>query len=627
MFAAPREEAPWWYNQEEDDIDDPEAPRRNRALRAWGRALHKIAQLREHKGDHAAEGQPWQVVAHCLFIVLLYATICFSLPISQVADAKRGVDQFAEAVTFERSGGLTGSARMAEISREYDAILYGEAFIRDLLANDPSVLPQRYHNNSFFLEVNRLMNSIVVVQRRVYATDCSYPQIKSLYPQCFQTLEDNEVKSGAMSLRGGQVVPYSKKFGGFAVQLPLDQFTAMNQYHELMKNGFWDMATRQFTIRFAFHNSPGHYTANVDVDFSMTPYGEVVSNVHSAFLRLKPYAKEVHGERLIIAQLATTALGLALFLHYCYAIHMQPHFRWKLARLLHTWHILELANYALFALVIVLWWHYISDDSREATSFDSHEFQDIRQLSEQYFVIIFLMALALLLWTVRTIEFFAYVGDNQLRKISQVVQQVAESLAPFFLVVAVLFAGFVFTAHIIFGTHFKEFDGPVDTLYTLLVWFVALGSGQRAVLDVEPGGSFFMFFFIMIGMVLLFNMFIALVMAAHDRVMAKENAAPERIKPQSNAMADAICDWLGVGEFLVDHFNSPYWLNNVTISKIGMTGVLEALREQIEVERRALETAATAEREILVQEQNIRAHRLQSSLTMPFSRSRRTSEE
>mmetsp|Transcript_40220 Transcript_40220/g.96382 ORF Transcript_40220/g.96382 Transcript_40220/m.96382 type:complete len:601 (+) Transcript_40220:150-1952(+) len=563
------------------DVESGMTPARKR----WSEAVLQISELRAGRGTHALEGRPWQLFVHFAFVLLLYITVTLTIPISQVAEAKRGVDKFAASVSFEHGGGIEGEGNLQSVSNVYDSILYGQAFIQELLTNDEDVHAKPGHKSKFFLEVNRLINSIVVVQRRVKPSDCSYPAMKPLYKQCFESLEDHEIKSGHLVLKNGRKIPYSDRLDGFAVELPLSQEEALSEYQELMEGGFWDTATREFNLRFAFHNSPGHYTSNVDIHFAFSPYGEVEKEVESAYMRLKPYSKEVEGSKFALFQLVTLGFAVVLFGHYASSIYRQPHCRWGLARALHPWHLTELLNYILIGFVIYLWFQYIQDPRRTSMRFDSTKFQDIGPLAEQYFHIIFLMAVVLLLWTVRTIEFFSFVGGEKMKKVSGIIEQVVAALAPFALIVAVVFVGFVCVAHVIFGSEDEQFDGPLASLYTLLIWFVSLGGGHRASMDVKPGGFFFMIFFIMICMVLLFNMFIALVMAAHDEVMSDENELPHLVKPMNYVVADWVCDQLGVSPYLVDPYNSAYEAKGKQIRRVGFGGILDAVKHQLEREQ------------------------------------------
>merc|ERR1719223_1158608 len=100
--------------------------------------------------------------------------------------------------------------------------------------------------------------------------------------------------------------------------------------------------------------------------------------------------------------------------------------------------------------------------------------------------------------------------------------------------------GFVCAGHIFFGPQVPRFNSLFATLGTLLLWFVALSGGQRDIFDIE-GGPFFLVCFIVIAMIVLFNMFIALVMAAHDDVVQElEEQAQESREEKGDEMADDI---------------------------------------------------------------------------------------
>mmetsp|Transcript_11012 Transcript_11012/g.27775 ORF Transcript_11012/g.27775 Transcript_11012/m.27775 type:complete len:615 (+) Transcript_11012:122-1966(+) len=519
---------------------------------------------------HSGVGYPWELPAHILFVVLLYFMVTKTIPLGQVAAAKRGVDRFAATVQFSRTH--TGEGTLGDVSNVHDSIMYSRAFLTALLTPQPVVDAPEWQQKLFFLEVNRLVNSVVLVQRRVKPTDCSYDDMRPLYKQCYESLDSQEKTSGVMTLLDDSVVPYSERLGGFAVEVPLDKDAALGRFDELRKGGFWDSATREFAVRFAFHNSPGHYSANVNLVFEYSPYGQVKSDVDSAFLRFKPYSAEVGGGEFLVIQVLTLGVLLGFFSVYCWSVAKQPHPRWMLARVLRPWQLLELLNYILAAVAIIMWLNYVNNPQRNNFDFSSPDFQDIGPLSEDFSAIVFFLAVVLLLWTIRAIDFFASIGNKRLQRTSNIIEEVLKGLVPFLAIFGVIFVGFVLVAHILFGVHEDRFNGPEASAYTLLVWFVALSDGHRSTIDL-PGGGFFMFLFILVAMVLLFNMFIAIVMAAHDQVVEDEDGGGEM--PVNHVMADAICDRLGVGKFVGDPLHTSGAHKHAKTDKLGLQRLVE----------------------------------------------------
>mmetsp|Transcript_48214 Transcript_48214/g.109800 ORF Transcript_48214/g.109800 Transcript_48214/m.109800 type:complete len:267 (+) Transcript_48214:237-1037(+) len=243
-----------------------------------------------------------------------------------------------------------------------------------------------------------------------------------------------------------------------------------------------------------------------------------------------------------------------------------------LARVLRPWNMLELLNYILAAIIIIMWVQYINNPKRNSFDFSSSAFQDIGPLSDDFSEIVFFLAVVLLLWTIRAIDFFASIDNPRLQRTSNIIEEVLKGLLPFLAIFGVIFVGFVLVAHILFGVHNDRFNGPEASAYTLLVWFVALSDGHRSTIDL-PGGGFFMCLFILVAMVLLFNMFIAIVMAAHDQVVEDEGGGGEM--PVNHVFADAICDRLGVGKFVGDPLHTSGAHKHSKIDKLGLKRLVE----------------------------------------------------
>lgn len=263
-------------------------------------------------------GAMFHFLIYFAWIIIFYNAITFMVPVESLATSVSGIRQFTNTVSYTRLNGE--SATIEDVSTLDDAVLWGEGMLKALLTGESyravTEEDQGKHTRTpdehlMLLRVHRLLNTIVVSQRRVYPSDCSYDKMKPIYEDCYEELDGHEIKSGKMVLidndEGGikRVVPYDASQGGFAVQLPLDKRTSVSEYNALREEGFWDRATREFRLGFAFHNSPGHYTGNAQILFTLSPYGEVVPEVTIRFLRMKPYSEETNGIMLAILQIAT----------------------------------------------------------------------------------------------------------------------------------------------------------------------------------------------------------------------------------------------------------------------------------------------------------------------------------
>jgi len=364
-------------------------------------------------------------------------------------------------------------------------------------------------------------------------------------------------------------VHYHENLGGFAVELPLDREAALEKISELKEGRFWDRATRRFGVLFAMHNSPGHYTGNIEVQFDISEFGFVKPSVEELFLRLKPYSEVVGGPFFLGLQLWAFCFWLMLGGDLVHKLLVQPHTRWVLAKILSPWTAMEILSHLCVLISLVLWIRYIRDPRRLSVDFEADEFQDILPLSWNFHNFVFFMTASMLIWTVRVIEFFAAMPSPKAQKTAKIIEAIMVASGPFLFLLTLVFVGFVFTAHIFFGPVNPRFGDEWRTTGTLLLWFMTLSSEQREMYDV-PGGPFFLFFFIMFGMIILLNMFMALVLQAHDTVLDEEEEERNEDDEESNGKgqkewkdrrpmnhyaADMICDYFGVRKFKRDPYH------------------------------------------------------------------------
>mmetsp|Transcript_29091 Transcript_29091/g.66926 ORF Transcript_29091/g.66926 Transcript_29091/m.66926 type:complete len:581 (+) Transcript_29091:72-1814(+) len=498
------------------------------------------------RGDY----QKVQLCTSVVYILLLFSVILATLPVQDLATSVRGVRRFVEnSVSFKKLDGAEGT--LESVASVDDAFLYSESLTRALMVGTQEEYSgERPENERFrLLRVHKLINSMVWTQRRVLPTDCAYPDFRSIYGVCYEGLDGHELTKGALTLDNGMKVPYSADLQGFGVELPYDASKAEEIVAKLKEGRFLDMATREFSVLFTFHNSPGHFTGVSAVTFEISEFGKVQSSVTTEFLRLMPYSKETNGTVLIILQVALVlalSLRLATFFH---GVHAQPHMRWVVAKLLSPWALLEILNIFVFLHIMWAWATYLRDPARRSFDIASPHYQDILPLADIFTNLVFWMAFAMLTSTVRMLEYLTALDLERPAKVTHLLEAVLQSLASFALVFLFVFAGFTISFHVLLGSRNELFSSVAGSARTLFLWFAALGEGQREVMD-EPGGDLFMVLFIIFCMVILFNMFIAVVMAAHDEVM--EDDGPH--KPPNFEIADWVCDKLQIPVYEADPF-------------------------------------------------------------------------
>lgn len=518
---------------------------------------------------------------HFTFILLLNWCILRMKPVTALSQTYPGIRKYFENMVAPVSTHFGDDFNWPAISTVDDTVVWQEAAVKGLLSHKSygGLDEMRQDDERFmFLRVHRLINSMVLVQKRVKPTDCSYQKMRPLYKNCFEGLDQGvELTSGTYTLLNGVEVPYSEDFGGFAVPLPLNWTAAEETINELKEGRFWDRATRRASLLFAMHNSPGHFTGNVELYFTVSPFGEVKPWFNAQFLRMKPYSSLVGGTYVMLLQGVALIFWAVAFVHLVVRCYNQPHPRWRVAMLFHPWTVLEIVSHAMIFGAIFIWIKYLLNPKRTSMDFESTEYQSIMSLAIDFNQVIFLMVAALILWTVRLIEFFLAVQNKSAQKTTKFIEKVVWKMGPFAALVGLVLIGFIFVGHIWFGPVNVRFSTEWQAFGTLFLWFVTLSGGQRDTFDKIPGGAFFIFSFIALAMILLLNMFMAVVMSAYDEINAEEAAETAHEipkKPRQLLVADSLCDLFRVSQFHKD----PYTPVEVVTAQLARSARLEGLR-------------------------------------------------
>ena len=444
-------------------------------------------------------------------------------------------------VSYVRADGTDG--RLNTVTTLDDVVKYSEALTKSLLTQSyyyddkfdsdlNETLPHPHPNNDLMLlRVHRLINSILLNQRRVAPTDCAMDAMKAMYSVCYGELDTSEIKNGTFTLHPktqdseALSVPWSTRYEGFAVQLPLEYGKASHGFHKLKEQHFWDRATREFVYAFTIHNAPGSFTGSVQIVFTMSPFGNVAASQTAHFLRLDPYNDAIdHADGIPLSTRAMQVIIVVWFcltaLWYLWDVVHQPHFRWVVAKFFRFWSLLELWSFFMMWYAAGMWSHYMADPHRKDFDFSSHDYQDVFTLASEFGEIMYVFGFLIILWAIRTVEFFG--AFSHLAHTSRIFERVVIDLGNSFLLFAIVFMGFSLAAHLLFGSWREQFSSPDTSAKNLVLWFVALGSGLEE-LYAFRGGFLFVLVFIAVLMVLLFNMFIAIVMGAHDHVAAEQD--------------------------------------------------------------------------------------------------------
>lgn len=518
----------------DDDLYNPTRLR-------WIQCAKKVRLHQHHQRLTARSRSLIAFFNHVLFLIFSWVCITRLYPIQPTFETFSGIDHYINnMVSYVRADGTEG--RLNDVTTLDDVVKYSEALTKSLLTQsfyydyrfdreDNETVPEATPNNDLMLlRVHRLINSILLVQRRVAPTDCAMEAMKAMYSVCYGELETSEIKNGTFTLHPKKQdsdplsVPFSKRYEGFAVQLPLDYAKASHGFNKLKEQRFWDRATREFVYAFTIHNAPGSFTGSVQIVFTMSPFGNVVADESAHFLRLDPYNEAIHHTDGL--PFSTRQMQMIVIIWFCltcvwylWNVCNQPHFRWVVAKIFNFWSLLEIASYCMMWYAIGTWNHYMSDPHRINFDFASDDYQDVFTLAHEFGEIMYVFGFLIILWGLRTVEFFG--AFPHLAHTSRIFERVVIDLGNSFILFAVVFMGFSLAAHLLFGSWREQFSSPETSTKNLVLWFVALGNGLEE-LYAFRGGFLFVAVFIAVLMVLLFNMFIAIVMGAHDRVAAEE---------------------------------------------------------------------------------------------------------
>jgi len=492
---------------------------------------------------------------HLGFIMLLYMVILFTFPIDDLSNIRKGLTNFLyDEVEYKYSNGEIGT--FETVHTLDDIVSYSESLLKNLLSETASAGRRPPDEQYMLLGAHRLINSVVLVQRRVAPSNCSSPAMRDLHEDCYEGLSSRELTFGTQHLKNGVEVPFSQVFGGFAVELPLNRSLALDRFEELKDGRYWDRNTRDVSVLFGIHNSAGQYTGNVRAEFVLSPYGprygSIRSKVDAGFFRLLPYADPLQGCVLVGLQVWTIIHWLVLIGLLVRRFVMQPHVRWRLAIAFEPWTVMELMGNMFILYAMYVWYGYLHDPRRTHADFDSPHYQDLLVLGGTFQTYIFCLSAATVLWTARLVQFVQAFKHKQARVTAAIVESVFEGLFFFGLVFGILLVGFVCVFDITDLRRLPHFIDLRNAFDTLALWFAAVSDGRRDMVDITGGPAFFLLF-VLVCFGLLLNMFVLMVMEAQERVAEEQSEEANgenrtRRKPLGHRFSDAICDFLDIPE-------------------------------------------------------------------------------
>jgi hypothetical protein len=483
------------------------------------------------------------------FVYAIFVLISAMIPITQTSTSTAGVSSFVNTVSFTHLDGQTGDIK--SVTTLDDVVLYSRALVSALFPTEnyggqPREVP-------YLLRVHRLMNAVVLSQRRVSATNCAYRNMEEYYPDCYKSLDDGEVRK---SFQGHE---YDDNLGGVYVELPLNRTTALDLFTGLEASRFWDLGTREASIRFAFFNAPGLFSGYTTVKFGLSPYGDVDHDVDIRFLRLQPYSREADGERLITVQVCAGSLVIVIFAEMIYHASKQPHRRYSLAYLLRPWAFVDYATLVLIFCSLQCWKLYITGPYRAGFDPAAPQFDQIAGLAKEFGAAKYFLSLLLLVITVRIAEYMVLVNELSATYVS--ISKALSDIGWFCVLFFLLFGGFLMSGHVLFGSDVTMFRDLETTGMYMMLWLLALGGGHEQLFE-QPGGLLFLALFFFVCLILLFNILMALVLMAfdpEDLAEIKTHVFCPEDRPGNHIVADAICDFFNVPDFKQDLYRGHHW--------------------------------------------------------------------
>merc|ERR1719478_155105 len=200
-------------------------------------------------------------------------------------------------------------------------------------------------------------------------------------------------------------------------------------------------------------------------------------------------------------------------------------------------------------LALDAWIQYIGGPERKDFDPENPQFDKVAMLAGEFQHFLFYMSLLVLVAAVRLSEYMVLVDD--LANIYVSVANALGDMAWFSIFFSLLFAGFVLSGHVLFGTDLPMFGSLESTASNLMLWLLALGGGYRALFE-KPGGLLYLGLFLFICLILILNILMALLLVAFN---PEEKAALTTMKyeeddrPYNHAIAEYICDLCQVDQF------------------------------------------------------------------------------
>jgi hypothetical protein len=305
-------------------------------------------------------------------------------------------------------------------------------------------------------------------------------------------------------------------------------------------------------VRFAFFNANGPFSGYCIVKFTMSPFGNVESDVETRWLRLQPYAKEANGGTLVFYQVSAGIVLFLMILETMFHAWKQPHVRYRLAYLFRPHAIMDYALLLTVYFALQAWIAYISGPERKDFDAQEPQFGKIAMLAGEFQHFLLFMSLLVLFAVIRLSEYMILI--DELANIYVSVANALGDMAWFATFFGLLFMGFVISGHVLFGTGLPMFGSIESTASNLMLWLLALGGGYRDLFE-KPGGILYLGLFLFICLILVLNITMALLLVAfnpEEKAAIKDMIYHEDDRPYNHVLAEYICDLCKVSTFKGD---------------------------------------------------------------------------
>eukprot|EP00743_Colponemidia_sp_Colp-15_P003852 GILK01004157.1.p1 GENE.GILK01004157.1~~GILK01004157.1.p1 ORF type:complete len:721 (+),score=95.98 GILK01004157.1:101-2263(+) len=306
--------------------------------------------------------------------------------------------------------------------------------------------------------------------------------------------------------------------GGYVVDLPLDYTTASSMVTFLKDNDWLDVQTRFLSVTFATYNLNVNLYCFVMLNLEWGASGDLWTS------------SEIRPVQLV-TQDTTSVLVLTYIVYAFYCYYAIMLIADLIRRKVDRWSVLDAANIAIFAAQVLLRLNIQYDGSaygayRYTNLVETNHYTSIDNLSDTVILSNSLSALNVL---VCAVKLFKYLRVNiKLAIVFYTIQEAAEDMIYFCVIIFIIICGYMLMGNIIFGAYVKEYRSLTVCISSL--WNKILGNFDfEPIEEVSLGlATLFHISYMLLMATVLVNIFLAFVLDAYSRVLQRAENSEEK---------------------------------------------------------------------------------------------------